>query len=348
MTGRPRCGYSPRVPTLRRLVLLTIALLTVPASAEAGTLLSVPAAGGRATTVGGDAGAYFGTPCWRGDGAMTARLERHKRVPRYGIFRAGKAPRWRAVDDDVIDATFGPGCTLVAEAYYAFDDDRQYDGGVLVRDAAGKELARVQSDGYPDGQSLAWSRDGKRLAVAMNERRHGTTIRVVDVRSGRVLARRKADTYLTPGAFAPDGASLVYTDEERTLILDVATSRARTLAGGTDGKWLREPAWSPKGDRIAAINEEGGIELLAPADGYGPIIPASAVWTETLAWSPDGATLALQFKRPNETRAPDRYGLALVAATPEGRLRRLVQPVPYLSPPVWSPDGSALAVTRRG
>ena len=334
--------------TLRRLILITATLLAVPASAEAGTLLSAPAAGGRTTKVGGDAGAYFNTPCWRADGAMLARVERHKAVPRYGIFRAGAAPRWRAVDTDVVDAVFGPGCALVAEVHYGFDDDPEYDGGVLVRDAAGKEVMRVQSFHYPDAQSVAWSRDGKRLAVAMSERRHGTTIRVVDARSGRVLARRKADTYLTAQAFAPDGASLVYTDEDRTLILDVATSRARTLAGGTDGKRLREPVWSPKGDRIAAVNEEGGIELLAPRDGYGPIIPASAVWTETLAWSPDGATLALQFKRANETDAIDRYGLALVAATPEARLRRIVQPVPYLSPPVWSPDGSALAVVRRG
>ena len=334
--------------TLRRFILVTATLLTVPASAEAGTLLSVPAAGGRVTKVGAVAGAFFNTPCWRSDGAMTARLERRKAVPAYGTFRAGAAPRWRAVDPDVIDATFAPGCALVAEAHYGFDDDPQYDGGVLVRDASGKEVIRVQSNSYPDNQSVAWSRDGKRLAVAMNERRHGTTIRVVDVRSGRVLARRKADTYLTAEAFAPDGASLVYTEEDRTLILDVATSRARTLAGGTDGKRLREPAWSPKGDRIAAVNEEGGIELLAARDGYGPIIPAAAVWTETLAWSPDGATLALQFKRPNESGAVDRYGLALVAATAEGKIRRIVQPVPYLSPPVWSPDGSALAVTRRG
>jgi sugar lactone lactonase YvrE len=335
------------VHALRRFILLTATLLTVPASAEAGTLVSVPAAGGRETKIAGVAGAYFNTPCWRADGAVIARLERRKAVPRYGIFRAGAAPRWRAVDSDVIDATFGPGCELVAEVHYGFDDDPEYDGGVLVRNAAGKEVMRVQSYRYPDAPSLAWSRDGARLAVAMSERRHGTTIRVVDVRSGRVLARRKADTYLTPGAFAPDGASLVYTDEGRLRILEVATRRARTL-GGTSGKHLREPAWSPKGDRIAAVNEEGGIELLAPADGYGPTIPASAVWTETLAWSPDGATLALQFKRPNESGANDRYGLALVAATPVGRLRRIVQPVSYLGPPVWSPDGSALAVTRRG
>jgi Tol biopolymer transport system component len=336
------------VLTLRRLVLLVATLLSVPASAQAGTLVSVPAAGGRATTVGGEAGAFFGPPCWRADGALLARVERRKAVPRYGIFRTGAAPRWRAVDDDVIDAMFGPGCTRVAEVYYAFGDDPESDGGVLVRTAAGKEVMRVQSNGYPDGQSLAWSRDGRRLAVAMSERRHGTTIRVLDVRSGRVLVRRKADTYLTAQAFAPDGRSLVYAEEQRTLILDVATSRVRTLAGGTDEKVLREPVWSPKGDRIAAIDEEGAIELLAPADGYGPRIPAAAVWVETLAWSADGATLALQFKRPNESGAIDRYGLALVPASATGRLRRIVQPVAGLGSPVWSPDGSALAIVRRG
>ena len=36
------------------------------------------------------------------------------------------------------------------------------------------------------------------------------------------------------------------------------------------------------------------------------------------------------------------------AAAPEGRLRRLVEPIPNLSEPVWSPDGTALAVSRRG
>ena len=42
------------------------------------------------------------------------------------------------------------------------------------------------------------------------------------------------------------------------------------------------PAWSPKGDRIAAVNDGGGIELIDPALGYGPTIPTATVWTEAL------------------------------------------------------------------
>ena len=140
----------------------------------------------------------------------------------------------------------------------------------------------------------------------------------------------------------------MYEELNELRVLDVATGNVRVLAGDSDGRSLRSPAWSPKGDRIAAVNLGGGIELLDPALGYGPIIPTSTVWTETLAWSPDGTTLALQFKRPNESGARERYGLALVPAAADGRLRRLVQPVPYLSAPAWSPDGTALAVTRRG
>ena len=336
---------------MRRVLLLVTAVLAVPASAEAGTLLSVPTAGGHPTEIGRDPGAFFNPPCWRADGTLIARLERHKHAPRYGLFRAGAAPRWRPVEDEVISAEFAPGCALVAELYYAFGDDPQYDGGLLIRETGGEEVMRIQSRQWPDGASLAWSRDGTRLAVSMNARgRLAETVTVVDVPSRRVLARQTADSYITlrPGAFAPDGNALVYEDGERLRILDVPARRSRVLAGAGDGRRLRAPTWSPKGDRIAAVNEGGGIELLDPALGYGPTIPTSQVWTESLTWSPDGATLALQFKRPNSRGPIDRYGLALVAATPEGRLQRLLAPARDLSAPVWSPDGSALAVTRRG
>ena len=81
--------------SMRRVLLLVTAVLAVPASAEAGTLLSVPTAGGRPTAIGRDAGAYFGPPCWRADGTLIAHVERAqaraalRRLPR----RA--APRWR-------------------------------------------------------------------------------------------------------------------------------------------------------------------------------------------------------------------------------------------------------------
>jgi hypothetical protein len=336
---------------MRRLVLVVTAVLAMPASAEAGTLLSVPAAGGRATVVGRAAGAYFGQPCWRADGSLTARVERAKRNPAIGVFRRGAAPRWRAVDEYAHGADFAPGCKLVAETIYGFEQDPQFDGGILIRETSGEAIKRVKSYRWPEGETLAWSRDGTRLAIAMSERGHDyDTVRIVDVAERRVIARVKGAESITlyPGAFSPDGGALVYEDGTELRIFDVATRRSRVLAGDRDGRNLRAPSWSPKGDRIAAVNYGGGIELLDPALGYGPTIPTSDVWTESLAWSPDGETLALQFSRPNESEAIPRHGLALVAPAADAQLRRILEPVPYLSPPVWSPDGTALAVSRRG
>lgn len=332
---------------MRRVLLLVIALLAVPATAEAGTLLSVPAAGGKPIQMVRDKGAYFDTPCWREDGTVIAHVQRDKGL-RYGIFRAGAKPRWGATSTDVIGAEFAPGCKLLAEVYYAFGDDRQYDGGVLIRETSGKEIMRLQSRRWPDGLTLTWSPDGTRIAVAMNhrqDRRPG--IRVVDVRSRRVLARHATDHgTLFPQAFSPDGGALVFEDGEHLRVLDVATGKVRTLSGGADGRLRQRPAWSPKGDRIAAVNDGGGIELLDPIAGYGPTVPTAGLQPQSLAWSPDDTTLAVQDAPSGRDLL--RSGLALVPVAPDGQVRRVLGPAQALSVPVWSPDGTALAVSRRG
>jgi len=333
---------------MRRLVVLVTALLAVPAAAEAGTLLTVPAAGGDPTVVGRAAKAYFNPPCWRPDGSIIARLQHVTSKPRYGTFRAGAAPRWRPAKDEVVGAEFAPGCKLVAEITFVFGDDRRRDSGVLIRETGSKEVMRLRSRHAPDGVSIAWSRDGTRLAVTMNhrnDRRPG--IRVVDVRSRRVLARYATPGYVTPEAFSPDGGALVFGYGGKLRVLDVAIGKARVLAGG---RRLQAPAWSPKGDRIAAVDDNGGgIALLDPASGDGPTIATADLQPQELAWSPDGTTLALQYVLPDgRPDAFDRPGLAVVTAAPESPVRRLIEPVRNLSPPVWSPDGTALAVTRRG
>ncbi len=334
------------MPARLRLAALALALLIVPASAEAGTILSVPVAGGGPSVLGRDPGAYFDTPCRRADGAVLTHAEREK-GRRYGIFRPGAAPRWLRVEGEVVGAAFAPGCDVVAEVHYAFDDDPQYDGGILIRKTGGKAIMRVKSRQWPEGVTLAWSRDGNRLAVVMNERgRVEETLRVIDVPKRRVIARQKAVDSITvwPEAFSPDGGALVYEDGSRLRVLDVTTRKSRVLAGGADGRLRTAPAWSPKGDRIAAVNDGGGIELLDPALGYGPTIPTAEVETESLAWSPDGATLALYVGG----RTIDRSGLAVVAASPDARVQPLLEPRRDLGPPIWSADGTALIVTRRG
>ena len=51
------------------------------------------------------------------------------------------------------------------------------------------------------------------------------------------------------------------------MVLDVRTNARRVIAESA-----RAPAWSPKGDRIAAVNDDGDIELIDPALGTGPAL----------------------------------------------------------------------------
>ena len=329
------------MPSARCIALVAAVLAAVPGSAHAGTLPSVPAGGGRPTVVARVAGASFGAPCWRADGALAALAERPNLGWRFGTFRVGSKPRWRAPAEEVISAYFAPGCELVAEVHYGFADDREGHGGVLVRDAAGQELTRVETVEPGEPETVVWSPDGSRFAVVMWERSTLETLRVIDARSGRVLARRRAEgTELATQAFSPDGGALVFTESDRLLVHDVLTGKARVLAGRGDGRTFRSPAWSPKGDRIAAVNTGGGIELLDPALGHGPALATASLFTEEIAWAPDGASLALLYTRRN------RQGLALVAAAPGARPRRVLTPARFMQVPVWSPDGSAVAATR--
>ena len=308
--------------------------------------MSIPKDGGRATVIARVPDAFFYVPCWRADGALSAFVEHPRRGKVYGVFRAGAQPRWRALEGEIISADFAPGCDLVAEIHYAFEDDEpDFDGGVLIRDAAGKELTRVTGVERGEPETVVWSRDGSRFAVAMWETSRARTLRVIDARSGRVLARRRSfDAEIWGQAFSPDGSALVYIDGERLMILDVATGSVRRLAGGGDGRSYQTPAWSPRGDRIAAANFGGAIELLDVTSGHGPALRSTNFRPREIAWSPDGTTLAWTYERGGALRA----GLAMAAAEPGARPRRVVAPRSWLASPVWSPDGSAVAVSWRG
>ena len=337
-----RGGIGRRMRFLAALLVLAAA---VPSSAHAGRLLSVRVDGSGQITLASDRKASFGpTPCRAADGTITVLAERPSRLSdrSYLIARAGAKARWkRPSGGEILDATFSPDCTRVAELYYVFPTKSDLSG-LLIRETSGKELGRLESD-PEEWPTIAWSADGTKFAFDGWERGRGAVLRVVDARNGRVLARHATQqAEVGSQAFSPDGNALVYAEGERLLIMDAATGAARALAGGKDGRYFRAPTWSPRGDQIAAVNSGGGVELLDPQTGHGPALETSAIFAEDMVWSPDASMIAMRFSssKPGITRS----GLAVVATAPGSRPRKLVKAGGSTTLPVW--DGASLVFGR--
>jgi len=133
-------------------------------------------------------------------------------------------------------------------------------GRVLVLDSDGVRL-RWSSAAYAGARLLAWSPDGKRLALATRR-----SVVLLDARSGRARAVMPADD-VRALAFAPDGRLAVL---RRQTILVLASSRLRTvfaapgrvagLAWSPDGRWLLTAL--PGADQWVFVQAAGGHRVL--------------------------------------------------------------------------------------
>ena len=119
----------------------------------------------------------------------------------------------------------------------------------------------------------------------------------------------------------PDGRQIAYvrqsgdvmTDRNRASIwlVDVAGGRQRPLVTGAGRYGL--PRWSPDGTRLAYISsDEGGAQLVVRwlDSGTASRITNLPDSPESIAWSPDGRTIAYSMRVPGEGlklgKAPDK------------------------------------------
>ena len=135
-----------------------------------------------------------------------------------------------------------------------------------------------------DAVSLAWSPDGKRIAVGSGQ---GLYIR--DATAGKLLAPEPVWSL----AWHPDGSRVVTGSwQGAARVWEIASGKLLTTLDSSDA--TRAVAWSPTGTRIATAGAPQEVHLWDACTGTRAGGLGTSHWKGilALAWSPGGDRLA--------------------------------------------------------
>lgn len=200
--------------------------------------------------------------------------------------------RWRidVAPEELMDLAFSPDGKLVAAA--TMNNVRYSDGpppsrGLWLLEAAtGKEILDLESTYDPPDGSVAFSPDGKLVAISGN----GT--HVYDVASGKRVVKAKGGG---PNAvFTPDNRAILWAEDFDVVRFDRKTKKEKRRRLVKDDEVLVEAfALSPDGAALLAFRE-GKLHFLDPATLADlRVVDTTTAWTNHASFSADGKRVAL-------------------------------------------------------
>ena len=205
-------------------------------------------------------------------------------------------------------------------------DDNNYHTEIWLADAKSGELRQLTNHAKKSSTSPTWSPDGTKLAFA-TDRDEKRQIYVIDPRGGEARKLTSVEEGVGAFAWAPDGKSFAFTSTD-----------AKTDADKEREKKFGDFDVIGEGYRMSHL----WVFDLA-AEKARRLTSGTAFTVGQFSWSPDGTQIAFDHRVNSASTSGATADISIVSVA-DGKVRPLVTQAGSDSGPVWSPDGSKIAV----
>lgn len=257
----------------------------------------------------------------------------------------GLQPLTSPASGEDVEPVTAPDRNVVAFARIGASDASQDGIWLLMKNHTLRQLTRGFSDSEP-----AWAPNGRTVAFLRSQGGSASQVMVVARSGGAPTMLTRDGLAKAQLTWSPDGHWLAYVGESqaptpRIYAVSAQTKRVKTLSRA--GTIVGAPAWAPtlnrlayvivgrKRVRIVALNVRSGkVDTVRTLGGQ--------VVVDDVVWAPSGRALAFTLAH----RGSILRSVYLTSATGAGRVAKLERSRADDNWPVWSPDGSTIAVSR--